>query len=133
MVADLVTGAGDRSHGVGVFRERGILTDDEDSHREPMSAKTIDHDLAHGIEVRRERRPADVAVDLHVRPQVVEIERDAGERLALAVTRLAVAVTRPHDAPPGPLWSFACEIVAPRRDQIVPWAPGPSRAGKRGR
>ena len=62
--------------------ERRVLADDEEGDPQVVASRA--RSSARGtsdVEVRRERLPAVVAVGLHVRPQVVEVERQARDGL----------------------------------------------------
>ena len=75
MVADLVPRRHDRTQGRVVARFDSIGADHEERDAQPLALEHIEHVRHHCVQVRRPRLPARVAVDLHVRPQVVEVER----------------------------------------------------------
>src|SRR5262249_40377325 len=81
VIADVVAGLGDRSDRALVLGEGRVLAHDEDRQGEPALVELGQDRVDEGIEVRGKRLPSRVAVDFHVRPQVVEIEGYACQRL----------------------------------------------------
>ena len=77
VVADLVSRGCDGAQGRPVLLECRVLSDDEEADREPARGEELEDARHDRVEVGRMRLPPGVAMRLHVRPLVVEVERKA--------------------------------------------------------
>ncbi len=75
------------------FWQRRVLSDDEETDRQPARGEELEDARHDYVEVGRMRLPRRVAMRLHVRPLVVEVERKARERIS-RLHRLAVQLQR---------------------------------------
>src|SRR6185503_6629472 len=78
----LVPERGEAREGLAVLVERRVLPDHEDGEAHLVAAREGFEQLRQRLEVGRVRLPSRVAVNLHVRPEVVEVEPQAQQGLA---------------------------------------------------
>jgi len=81
MIGDLMTSLSEQPQQVPVFIESRVLTYDEEGYFEVKPIENVDDLGYEQIQIRRELLPSGISVDLHVSPQVVEIQRYACFRL----------------------------------------------------
>ena len=79
VIADFMSGCGDRRESLKVFFAGGVLADDKDRHPQVAFLQDLQESRDNSVKVRGIFVPADVAVSFHVRPFVVEVERQAGD------------------------------------------------------
>ena len=74
VIADFVSSCGDRSQRLKVFFALSILPDNKDRHLEALFVQRLQKSRNNEIQIGRLLIPTCVAMSLHVRPFVVEIE-----------------------------------------------------------
>ena len=79
VVADLVSIFRNERQRLVILLHRRILTDDEDCDLPISFIQEVDESGDDDIQVRRKRCPTGVAVSFHVRPFILEVERQAGD------------------------------------------------------
>ena len=79
VIANLVPRRADGCESFVVLFSSGVLADDEDGHFLFAFGEELDDPRDNDVQVRRVLIPTGVAVGLHVRPFVVEVERQAGD------------------------------------------------------
>src|SRR6185369_12839228 len=87
----LVARLGDRAEDLLVGRLVGVEADDEKGDRQLPLSQKLQHARHDDWQVARQRLPFRIAVRLHVRPLVVEVERDAASGLFGGTVGHAVA------------------------------------------
>ncbi len=79
VVSDLVPRLPQAAQRHAVRRQGRVLADHEDGEALATALHEVEKSRHHQVEVAGERLPARIAVGLHVRPLVVEVEREAGD------------------------------------------------------
>ena len=92
VVADFMSGGGDGCQCFEVFFAGGVLTDDEHRHLQLAFVQYFQKPRHDKIQVRGILVPTGVAMSLHVRPFVVEVERQAGDGFGHELKRIADVV-----------------------------------------
>ena len=75
MIADFVTATGDLAKDVAMLLLFGILSDEEKRDFDAEFVERIEYARDQQIQIRRERLPRRIPVRLHVRPLIVEVQR----------------------------------------------------------
>src|ERR1700735_3299809 len=99
VIADLVAAPGDFGEDVGVHRHCRVLADDEKGDSEIELIENLEYARNEQIEIRRHRLPCRISMRLHVRPLIVQVEREGGLHATAASGELtgsarSCAVTR---------------------------------------
>jgi hypothetical protein len=79
MVPHLVSALDDAPQQTSVTRIRCIRSDHEEGELDPGVVERVERERYDGLEVTRTRAPTRIAVRPEVGPEVVQVERDAGE------------------------------------------------------
>ena len=79
MIADLMPGSTNRGQGVPILIARRVLANDKHSHFLIAFFEELNEPRYDNVQVSGILFPTGVAVGLHVRPFVVEIQRQTGD------------------------------------------------------
>ena len=133
VVRELVARVRDRAKGRSVASQRRVLAHDEERDREVQLSQQLHDARSQRIEVGRILLPARVAVGLHVRPLVVEVERETRECRHSAVPPSARSPSLSINAPAASsaMWTVSLTFRVPLTmcAELTQWRPSPSRRG----
>jgi hypothetical protein len=79
VIPHLVPARDERGQGIGVAVDRGIEADDEEGDAQAELLERVERERQEAGQVRGALDPPLIAADLHVRPEVVDVERDAAQ------------------------------------------------------